>query len=255
MGQATTFEVAQVVPGFQLWNLPFLFESDEHVDQYLASEHSKKCLNALREVGLVAFGQTYSGGLLSIYGDRMTSFQEVRGKKFAPEAASTSWGRQLEKKFGAKLSLLDHDEYVKDPRGKNYNEIIEATADQIFLAGSKATVFVNRTHHRVISRVLFISKKFYDSLPGELQKIVMEEGARAAEYERSLSIGDVQRKFREIGAAGLLVNPWSVEQRRAERQRFRSLYSAFEKIDRKAVGLVDALVRSKSSEVVSNRSQ
>ena len=79
----------------------------------------------------------------------------------------------------------------------------------------------------MISRVLFISKSFIQSLPTDLQQIVLEEGRAVAALERDLSIADSKEVEKEALKKNIKINTWSNEKKMAEKEKFKSLYDSY----------------------------
>jgi TRAP-type C4-dicarboxylate transport system substrate-binding protein len=245
MGQSVTFELAAYVPQFNLWDLPFLFDTDEQVTRYLESAHSKANLAKLEKFGILPFAHTYSGGFLAIYGDKFDSFKQLQGHPMAQEAAGDFYRKFLKKEMSMEVLPLDHDEFADNYPKVKSAEIIESTLDQLYSAAKEQSITVNQTDHRVISRVLYISKKFFNSLSKDLQQIVFEEGVRAAAYERQLAIDDKIAKFKTLADHGIKLNRWSNEQRAEDKKLFEKLYLNFaKKIDSKGVSVVEALPKT-----------
>jgi len=66
MGQVYTSDLALLEPEFTVLDLPFIFESDKHVDRVVEGEIGDYLMAGLTHHGLKGLGYTYSGGKIGI---------------------------------------------------------------------------------------------------------------------------------------------------------------------------------------------
>lgn len=229
ISQTYTRQLAQYVPEFSLFSLPYLFTNDEHVTKWISTDSSKRLLAKLSGHNIRAFGFTYSGGFAQVFGDKMNSFADYANKTVATDDADDVYERFIKSNLKASIpEKTDVNEVLPIRSTKlKYQESIMQLASEIKKEKLKRTIYLNMTGHRVISRVLFISEDYLKKMPADLQKIVLEEGAIAAEFERTLTIQDQDRMLAHIKDYNVKMNVWSKEKKQTEKQRFADLYKEF----------------------------
>lgn len=228
MSQELVFDVQKHIPELEIWDLPYLFRNDEHVDRYVESVEAKKILKKLNPLGLVGLGYTYSGGFLHIFGDEINSFNELKNGSLGLENHSKNFELLTRKALNVKTGNLNHDMYSTEGKTKKGSEIIIAVGKkELFPLAKKRSFTLNTTNHRVVARMLFISKPFFDSLTPDLQTIILEEGERVAKTERQITIDDKNTTLREATANNIKLNVWTTERYQIEKRNFKLNYDHF----------------------------
>lgn len=201
MSQEYVLELQKLVPELALWGVPYLFESDKHVENYINSRPARSILEKFDQHGFLALEYTFSGGFIHFYGERMNDFSEIANANFNLEPSSKPYQQLFEKNLKAKISS----------KQLVVSEIIAAVGEDLISESKKRKIFLNMTDHRVISRVLLMNKSFFDKLPLDFQKVVLEESHKMATVERKLSV-DGKHSFLKIAEAhNIQLNPWSEE--------------------------------------------
>lgn len=226
MSQELVFDLHREIPEFALWDLPYLFRDDAHYERFIDTPYAKGILKKMEIQGVVGLGYTYSGGFLHIFGTRINSFRDLKGVSFGLENHSSFYKDRMSKLLETSLTGLDHDA-VKGTNKRASEIIIAVGKKELFPLAKQTKFFINTTDHRIVSRVLFVSKKFFDSLPGELQTIVLEEGKRFAKVERDITIHDKNVVLKEAKKHKIGMNIWSDEQKNREKLLFKSMYDEF----------------------------
>ncbi len=217
MAQETVFVLQKIIPKMAIWSLPYLFRNDKHVEDYMNSQNAQNQMKKLSNHGVIGLGYTYSGGFLHVYGNKIQSFSELQGSSLGLEESIEAYKAELK---NWKITISDFNSNLPTKT----SEIIASTGREIYEMGRTSPIVWNVTDHRVISRVLFISKRFIESLPKDLQKIVLEEGKRVAKLERDPSIRDKYVVLKELPTHKIKINRWSEEQKQTEKGKFKNLY-------------------------------
>ena len=243
MSQELVFDLQKHIPELEIWDLPYLFRNDDHVDRYVKSIEGKRILKKLDPMGLVGLGYTYSGGFLHIFGDEINSFSDLKGGSLGLENHSPNFELLTKKALKVKTGNLDHDRYSVESKTKKGSEIIIAVGKkELFPLAKKRSFTLNTTNHRVVARMLFISKPFFESLTPELQAIILDEGEKVAKAERRITIDDKNTTLREAKDNNIKVNVWTDERAESEKKNFKLNYDHFIKRFSKApINYVEAL--------------
>lgn len=225
MGQETVFSLQKHIPEFAVWNLPYLFRNDDHVKRYMNSEFGRENLKKLEAFGVTGITYTYSGGFLYVVGDKINSLKDLSGSSATLEESSKDYEQFLTNKLSVKI--IDADFSALASKVKAAEIIAATTSSEIYPVSKDKPLTLNITDHRVISRVLFVSQKFLDSLPVDLRKIVLEEAKAAGEYERDLSIQDKEKVLKEAHLHNISINKWNQSKKQSEKLQFSPYYDSF----------------------------
>lgn len=191
--QKGDFEMAQTYTTFlghheralRVLDLPFLFRDHNHATKVLDGEIGKNILSGLSKTGVKGLAFTYSGGyrIIPTKDKPISKMSDFKGMKIkipeSPVAAAYL------KELGAKPIQLQDDKHFE--RGAEGFETTYARLENIKGAGPQ---YINETSHSLFLTSILINKKFYDSLPQDLQKIVADSVRETAKLEREDSIRD-----------------------------------------------------------------
>ena len=224
MGQETLNNLQRYAPSLEVWDLPFLFQTNKQVFAYTETSHAKKAYEYLKNQGVVGIEYTYSGGFLHMYGNKINSFDDLRGKVVAHEDYSKAY-----KKFVNSTYNIIFKNYEGSGSSAKNSEIIASTLYELNDLSHLDQIYLNRTEHRLFARILFLSQKFLKKLPKNLRKIVLEEVKAAGIYEREMAVKAVEVYIKELQKKGIKLNVWSKKQKIKGRFGFKSMYDTFEK--------------------------
>lgn len=236
MGQETVFNLEKVVPELSLWNLPFLFQNNDQVFKYMESQWGRKTLKKLSEDKVVAINYTYSGGFVNIFGKKIDSFEMLEGSKLGLETSNKEFRDHLRNKY--KVSAGEYGD-----KSLENSEIISSTIDELTELPLQKRRYLNITEHRVFARVLFISKKFLNTLSDVDRAIVLEEANIAAIFEREMAVASTDILSSVLTNLGTKINTWNPYQKVAAKVKFKSLYKTHrEKFGGEHIDFVESLV-------------
>lgn len=189
MGQEFVHKLKQYSPGLGIWDIPYYFKSDDHVEAHIRSPEAQQHLNTLANAKKVTtLGYSFSGGFIYLYGYApVVSLDDLRGKHLYLEPSSQEYVSFLRKQLSVSTepALSAERGIVKNDSAF---EIIAGVADELFDRADRNKLVLSKSNHRVVSRIVVISDRFLLSLPVELRTIVIEEGRLAAERERGITL-------------------------------------------------------------------
>ncbi len=236
MGQETVFNLEKKAPELNLWNLPFLFQNNDQVFKYMESTLGKRTLNRLSQEKVVAINYTYSGGFVNIFGEKLDSFSDLKGKKLGLETSNYEYRKHL----------LDHYKIQAGEYGDNKlqnSEVISSTIDELTELPLKKRRYLNVTEHRVFARILFISKSFLNSLSKKDRAIVLEEANTSAIFEREMAVASTDILTSVLENLGTKINIWNQYQKAEAKGRFKGFYSKHrEKFGGEHIDFIESLI-------------
>jgi TRAP-type C4-dicarboxylate transport system substrate-binding protein len=211
MSQRTVGVIGKFYSDFSALDLPFMFETHDHVKRVLEGEIGKElCENLSKKSDVRGLAFTYSGGYRVIGSDRpIKSMEQLKGKKVVVDnqlilgATMKNLGttpivigpyeRNLINSGQGEMIGTPY-EYDKDLLEGNYNmpagvavDAIETTYLRFF------GKHVLKTNHSMFLTSVIISNKFWESLTKEEQTVFQLSAAVAAKQEREWAIADCNK--------------------------------------------------------------
>jgi TRAP-type transport system periplasmic protein len=201
--QATT-HLMNFVPEMGVFDLPYLVSKPEELAKVLDGPVGAELLGKLPPKGIIAPGY-WEASFRHVYTRTrpVNTMADLKGLKIRvpgnPVYTATL------KAMGASPTPM--------PLGELYTAMQQGTVDGAenifsFIYESKHYEIAKNlalTYHAILPAVTMISKKFYDDLPPDLQKILYEATKEAGLYERKLEADEGIAALDKMKAAGLKV--------------------------------------------------
>lgn len=208
----STAPLANFVPEFSVFDIPFLFPNEQVADKVLDGEVGQKILKKLESQDLVGLAYWENG------------FRNLTNSKRAVEG--------VEDFEGLKVRTMENDLHLDafnalgaNPTPMAFTELFTAM-QQGTVDGQEnpyATIYlqkfyevqkhVSNTKHIYSPFVFLMSKKFYDGLTDEQQKIVKEAAVEAGKYERKLNREANAKYLKKLQEEGMTFTEISDEER------------------------------------------
>jgi TRAP-type C4-dicarboxylate transport system substrate-binding protein len=201
-----------------LWalDLPFLFDSHEHAARVLDGPIGGELLSGLDAHGLHGLAFTYSGGY-RIVSSTERAFERI--EDFAGVSLRTAQNPVVTALFES-LGAKPHPaplQAIPELTASGSVEAAETTWPRYRDMGHHlAQPVVSETSHSLFLTALTVNRGFFESLPEELQCVLVSAAVDTAAMERDKSVRDGLRCREEHLAAGGVVHTLT----RAESQRF-----------------------------------
>ncbi|MEW6662506.1 MAG: TRAP transporter substrate-binding protein [Bacillota bacterium] len=204
MSVSGTATVTGFVPRLQIFDLPFLFRNAEHAYKVLDGPIGAEVLKDFEAKGIVGLAFWENG------------FRHVTNSKKAIKTPSDVAGMKIRVQ-----EIPLHVSFWRllgaDPTPMAWTEVYTALAQKT-VDGQENPVqtiytqkiyevqkFISLTGHVYAPAVIMISKKTYDKLPADLQKILKDTAREAATYQRNY-IKDLETKaLKELPGLGMEV--------------------------------------------------
>ncbi|ORC31167.1 ABC transporter substrate-binding protein [Marispirochaeta aestuarii] len=182
----STAPIVPFVPEFGVFDLPFLFPKHEDADRVLDGEIGQRILDKLSDVGLKGLVYWENG-----YRNLTNSVREVRtpadvkGMKVRTmenpmhlDAWRTMGANPTPMAFGELFSAMQQG--VVDGQENPWGTIYLQNFHEV-------QTFASDTGHVYSPFVLMISQKYWDNLPADLQKVVMDAAVKSRDKNRELN--------------------------------------------------------------------
>ena len=226
----------------QVFDLPFLFDDIEAVDNFQSSEKGKALLESMKSRGLLGLAYWHNGmKQLSTDKDQLKRPEDVKGLKFRIQASDV-----LEAQFkglNANPQKMAFSEVyqalqtgVVDGQENTWSNIYS----QKFFEVQKT---IAETNHGIIDYMVVTNAKWWDGLPADVKKGLSEAMAEATVYGNKLADDinqDAKKKIADAGKAK--IQKLSKEDTAAWRKTMEPVWKQFEG----GIGrdLIDAALKS-----------
>ncbi|GBF10655.1 TRAP transporter substrate-binding protein [Tepidibacillus sp. HK-1] len=209
----STAPIANFVPEFSVFDIPFLFPSEEVADKVLLeSDIAKELLDKLPAQGMVGLAYWENG------------FRDLTNNK-VPVASAKDF-KDL------KIRTMENQLHLEAFRALGANPTPMAFAE-VFTAMQQGTIdgqenpvatiylqkfnevqkYLSTTHHVYSPFVVLLSKKFWDESTPEEQQILVKAAQEAGDYERQLVREANQKYLEDLKKAGMVVTEVTPEDR------------------------------------------
>jgi TRAP-type transport system periplasmic protein len=223
---ASTTSLAGIVKEFGLLDFPFLASTPDEADALVAGAFGQAMIDTLPERDLIGLGYWGLG------------FRHVTNSKH-PIA-------KVEDFAGLKLRVIPNPVYLEtfrafkaNPIPLNFGELYTAletkTVDgqenpySVILSNkfNEVQKYVSATSHTFTQNIVIISKKFWDRLSPEEQKMIRESVAEARDYQREQTRLAAEKALAELQAKGMQFNEISPAEHARMREATKAVSERF----------------------------
>lgn len=221
----STAPIAPFINGFKVFDLPFLFPSNEAADYVLDGPVGQNLLKQLEDIGLIGLAYWENG-----YRQLTNSVRAVE----TPEDAKGLKIRTMENP----IHLAAWRALGANPTPMAFGELFSAMQQGVVDGQENpwGTIYLQKffevqgyatdTGHVYSPFVLMISKKFYDKLPADLQKVVRDAALLAKEHNRKLN-RKMNAEYLEELKGKMNVTILNDDQRTAFQEAVQPVYEQF----------------------------
>lgn len=227
-------------PSLKFWEIPFLFINRAHAESYIESSNASKLLTSIEDKNHLHVGYTYAGGFLFFMtGKSINSLLDLSGMTCGLDGGG---GQEFFLYFLLPNGVFQTKNSV---RGKKCNEVLSSDLGNIFLDLERGTyAHISLSRHRILPRVLSVSKKSLQRLQPKDRKTLLAELKIIAKQERLSVYKGVDDLKKILALRGINYNEWSLSSKIKERQRLAFLRKKYESIlSKKALSEINYINR------------
>jgi TRAP-type C4-dicarboxylate transport system substrate-binding protein len=200
-------------PSLKYWDIPFLFLNKDHVESYIESERSQKILASAEDSFRKHVTYSYAGGFLFLFSqERMNSMADLSGLV----CESDGGGDNLFNHFLIPKGI------TRSPEGKRGERCAEILSSDLSLMFTELETggykHLTMTRHRVLPRVISISKKALRKMKPNDREVLISELKKFSKYERNSIYKGISDLKKILKIRKLSFDEWSLstmlEQRR-----------------------------------------
>ena len=235
-GEVSTPLLAPLAPGFAVFDLPYLATDMDHEIRVLNSGLGDKLSKSLEEKAGLKIVSWLVRSPRSVYSSKgaILSANEFKGLKI----------RVMQSPIMVKTMELLGAQAVAISANERYmalqTNVVDAAENSVPLIITQkeyeVTKFVSLTEHFITPNVMAMDAKFFNKLPADLQKVVMDAGKEAGDYEVKVEKQQLADAIKNLESKGMKVN--SIPDKTSFREKVKPLYAEYQ--DKIGKDIIDA---------------
>ena len=205
----STATLVGIVSEMGLWDTPFLFANSKEADTILDGPIGQKVMDKLRDKGLV--GLVYwENGFRNLTNNKrpVTKVEDLDGIKLRVmqntvylDSFKTLGANAVPMAFSELFTALETK--AVDGQENPYNTILSSKFFEV-------QKFLTVSNHVYSPWIVLVSKKFWDQLSKDEQKLIMDAAIKSREFERTDTRTEAGKALADLKSKGMQVNELSV---------------------------------------------
>ncbi len=190
--------LASYVPDMAIFSGPFIFDSVENARKFIDADTFKKWDEQLATFGLRDLGcNWYQGARNFLTNKKVTTPADLKGLRVRTMGSKVA--QESMKAMGAVPTSLAWSEAYSALQSKVIDSV-EAQTTAVYGASlHEVTKFTALTEHFWLFTALVISEKWYQSLPENYRKVVLEAARESGDYATAMTI-EKEKEYQKIMA-------------------------------------------------------
>lgn len=205
----STATLVGIVSEMGLWDTPFLFANSKEADTILDGPIGQKVMDKLRDKGIV--GLVYwENGFRNLTNNKrpVTKVEDLEGIKLRVmqntvylDSFKTLGANAVPMAFSELFTALETK--AVDGQENPYNTILSSKFFEV-------QKFLTVSNHVYSPWIVLVSKKYWDQLSKDEQKIIMDAAIKSREFERTDTRAEAGKALADLKSKGMQVNELSV---------------------------------------------
>jgi len=191
-----TAKISHILPAFQMFDLPYVFNSREQVYRALDGSFGRDLLSSMNTQQLVGLSFWESGFKQLTSNKRFTTIAELRGQKFRI-MESPLLGGQF-KLWGAQSRVIDFASTFAALEEGAVDGQENPLASIVGMRFHQEQKYIAMSNHGYLAQVLAISQNTYNHLSGSEIKAITEAAQEATLSQRKMAKEQNELYFEEI---------------------------------------------------------
>jgi len=212
--------LASQVKDFEVYDFPFIFANAQEADAIVDGPFGQKLHAKLADKGIVGLAY-YELGFREITNSKrpIATVDDIAGLKLRviPNAINVDWVKAL----GANPTPMAFPEVYAGLEQKAIDG--QENPFSVILANKFYEVqkYLAVTNHQYNPQSLIMSKKVWDTLTADQQKIIQEAAVEATKYERQVNRDAAAGQLADLKKAGMQVSEFSPAEQAKLREKFK----------------------------------
>ncbi|HYK72277.1 MAG TPA: TRAP transporter substrate-binding protein [Pseudoneobacillus sp.] len=209
----STAPIANFVPEFSVYDIPFLFPSEEVADKVLLeSDVAKELLDKLPAQGMVGLAY-WENGFRDLTNDKVAVATAADFKNLKIRTMENQLHLAAFKALGANPTPMAFAEVFTAMQQGTIDGQENPVATIYLQKFNEVQKYLSTTHHVYSPFVVLLSKMFWDESSKEEQEILVKAAQESGDYERQLNREANTKYLEDLKAAGMTVTEVTPEAR------------------------------------------
>lgn len=196
--------VANEVPAARVLGLPFLFQSREHLSRAMAGEYGRRLAAEFEASGAIML-TWYDSGARCFYSSKQPIRNAADFQGLRIRVQDSPVYRDLITQLGGMPVVLAYDKVAEALRNGEI-DAAENNAASYYTSGHyKLAKYFSMDGHSLVPDVLLMSRKSWQALTPERQKIVLASAADSSEYAKILLADSEAQTLARLRKEGVVV--------------------------------------------------
>jgi tripartite ATP-independent transporter DctP family solute receptor len=191
---------------FGIFAMPYLITSTDEIEKVVSTKTYKELVAKLEPQGLRPLSSNWFQGerhlFTKIPASKPADLKGVRIRSMGNPVANATM-----RCLGGNATTSPWSEAYQSLENKVYDAVEVHYSAALGASIAEVTKYIEKTGHFFLMTGLFISQKWFETLPAEYQKILEEEAFNGARHCAELNIAKAGEFEKELVAKGLTVNP------------------------------------------------
>jgi TRAP-type transport system periplasmic protein len=224
----STSPLVGMIKEFGIFDFPFLFNTAEEADAILDGPIGKKLLEKLPEHRLIGLAY-WENGFRNVTNSKhpINTIDDFKGLKL--RTMQNQVHIDAFKKLGANPTPMAFSEVFTALESKTVdgqeNPLATIKSNKYY----EVQDYLSLTKHVYTPFVFLVSKKFWDSLSPEEQKILQDAAVEAGKYQRELSRQEDKKALEELKKTGIKINEVSDGERKKMEEAIKPVIDKYAK--------------------------
>jgi TRAP-type transport system periplasmic protein len=224
----STSPLVGMIKEFGIFDFPFLFNTAEEADAILDGPIGKKLLEKLPEHRLIGLAY-WENGFRNVTNSKhpINTIDDFKGLKL--RTMQNQVHIDAFKKLGANPTPMAFSEVFTALESKTVdgqeNPLATIKSNKYY----EVQDYLSLTKHVYTPFVFLVSKKFWDSLSPEEQKILQDAAVEAGKYQREISRQEDKKALEELKKTGIKINEVSDEERKKMAEAIKPVIDKYAK--------------------------
>jgi tripartite ATP-independent transporter DctP family solute receptor len=224
----STSPLVGMIKEYGVFDLPFVFNTEQEAHAVLDGPVGQKLLDKLPEHGLIGLAY-WENGFRNLTNSKrpVNTPQDFQGIKL--RTMQNEIHLEAFKALGANPTPMAFSEVFSALEGKTVDGQENPLATIKSNKYNEVQPYLSLTKHVYTPFVFLVSKKFWDGLSPEEQKIMKEAAVEAGKYQREVNFKENAKAVEDLKAAGMKVNEVSDENRQKMKEAVQPVIDKYSK--------------------------
>lgn len=204
MALTNSGNLASFIDSYQVFDLPYLFRDYEHAHAVLDGEIGQQALDSLEEIGIKGLAN-WENGFFSTWNSKRPINGPEDFKDLKIRANDNPIHIDTYNELGVGAITMGWSEVYTAIQNGTVDGVSVSIPSMYTAKIQEVAPYISTSSEFYVTVILMMNKALYDSLPEDLQQILVEAAQEVAPYQREINEEQEQQFIKELEEAGFEV--------------------------------------------------